>query len=130
MYKRQGLTYAGNETLPYYFAWQAPTSDIDSYNVYVDGRLAATSNIAAINLTADVFKDGKKDYTISVKSVKNGKESEATSITYSFKDDVTTTVAPTTIVAPTTTVAPTTVAPTTVAPTTVAPTTVTPTRCA
>ena len=122
-----GLTYAGNETLPYYFAWQAPTSDIDSYNVYVDGRLAATSNIAAINLTADVFKDGKKDYTISVKSVKNGKESEATSITYSFKDDVTTTVAPTTIVAPTTTVAPTTVAPTTVAPTTVAPTTVAPT---
>ena len=89
-----GLTYAGNETLPYYFAWQAPTSDIDSYNVYVDGRLVATS------------------------------------ITYSFKDDVTTTVAPTTIVAPTTTVAPTTVAPTTVAPTTVAPTTVTPTTVA
>ena len=125
-----GLTYAGNETLPYYFAWQAPTSDIESYNVYVDGRLVATSNTAAINLTADVFKDGKKDYTISVKSVKNGKESEATSITYSFKDDVTTTVAPTTIVAPTTTVAPTTVAPTTVAPTTVAPTTVTPTTVA
>ena len=101
-----GLTYAGNETLPYYFAWQAPTSDIESYNVYVDGRLVATSNTAAINLTADVFKDGKKDYTISVKSVKNGKESEATSITYSFKDDVTTTVAPTTE-------APTTMAPTT-----------------
>jgi hypothetical protein len=42
-----GLTYAGNETLPYYFAWQAPTSDIESYNVYVDGRLVATSNTAA-----------------------------------------------------------------------------------
>ena len=105
-----GLTYAGNETLPYYFAWQAPTSDIESYNVYVDGRLVATSNTAAINLTADVFKDGKKDYTISVKSVRGGRESEATSVTYSFRDEVPTTVVPTTV-------APTTAAPTTVAPT-------------
>ena len=130
MYKRQpiGLTYVGNETLPYYFIWQAPASDIDSYNVYVDGRLVATSNVPNISLPIDVFKDGKKDYTISVKSVRDGRESEATSVTYSFKDELPTTVAPTTV-APTT-VAPTTEAPTTVAPTTEAPTTVAPTTVA
>ena len=105
-----GLTYAGNETLPYYFAWQAPTSDIESYNVYVDGRLAGTSNVPNINLSIDAFKDGKKDYTISVKSVRGGRESEATSVTYSFRDEVPTTVVPTTV-------APTTAAPTTVAQT-------------
>ncbi|MFR0910625.1 MAG: glycosyl hydrolase family 18 protein [Eubacterium sp.] len=125
-----GLTYAGNETLPYYFAWQAPASDIESYNVYVDGRLVATSNIAAINLTADAFANGNGDYVVSVKSVRNGKESKATSITYAYTGgtvDKPTTVAPTTTVAATT-VAPTTVAPTTtVAATTVAPTTVAPT---
>ncbi|MFR1223526.1 glycosyl hydrolase family 18 protein [Eubacterium sp.] len=125
-----GLTYAGNETLPYYFAWQTPASDIESYNVYVDGRLVATSNIAAINLTADAFANGNGDYVVSVKSVRNGKESKATSITYAYTGgtvDKPTTVAPTTTVAATT-VAPTTVAPTTtVAATTVAPTTVAPT---
>ena len=94
-----GLTYAGNETLPYYFAWQAPTSDIESYNVYVDGRLVATSNTAAINLTADAFANGNGDYVVSVKSVRNGKESKATSITYTYTGgtvDKPTTVAPTT----------------------------------
>ena len=94
-----GLTYAGNETLPYYFAWQAPTSDIESYNVYVDGRLVATSNTAAINLTADAFANGNGDYVVSVKSVRNGKESKATSITYTYIGgtvDKPTTVAPTT----------------------------------
>ena len=128
-----GLIYAGNKTLPYYFAWQSPASDIDSYNVYVDGRLVATSNVPHINLSIDVFKDGKKDYIISVKSVRGGKESEAISVTYSFNDELLTTEVPTTV-APTTvvptTVAPTTVVPTTVAPTTVAPTTVVPTTVA
>ena len=91
-----GLTYVGNETLAYYFIWQAPASDIDSYNVYVDGRLVATSNVPNISLPIYVFKDGKKDYTISVKSVRDGRESEATSVTYSFKDELPTTEAPTT----------------------------------
>ena len=77
---------------------------------YVDGRLAGTSNVPNINLSIDAFKDGKKDYTISVKSVRGGRESEATSVTYSFRDEVPTTVVPTTV-------APTTAAPTTVAPT-------------
>ena len=131
-----GLTYAGNKDLPYYFAWQAPSSDIENYNVYVDGVFAGSSVNSSINLTADVFANGNGDYTVSVRSVKNGKMSAATQITYTFKDGTgskPTTVAPTTV-APTekaTTVVPTTQAPTTVAPTekatTVAPTTVAPT---
>ena len=140
-----GLTYAGNKDLPYYFAWQAPSSDIENYNVYVDGVFAGSSVNSSINLTADVFANGNGDYTVSVRSVKNGKMSAATQITYTFKDGTgskpttvapVTTVAPTektTTVAPVTTQAPTTVAPTekttTVAPvTTQAPTTVAPTE--
>ena len=137
-----GLTYAGNKDLPYYFAWQAPSSDIENYNVYVDGVFAGSSVNSSINLTADVFANGNGDYTVSVRSVKNGKMSAATQITYTFKDGTgskPTTQAPTTV-APTekattavpTTQAPTTVAPTekatTVVPTTVAPTTVAPTE--
>ena len=132
-----GLTYAGNKDLPYYFAWQAPSTDIESYNVYVDGVFAGSSVNSSINLTADVFANGNGDYTVSVRSVKNGKMSAATQITYTFKDGTgskPTTVAPVTTVAPTekaTTAVPTTQAPTTVAPTekatTVAPTTVAPT---
>ena len=138
-----GLTYAGNKDLPYYFAWQAPSSDIENYNVYVDGVFAGSSVNSSINLTADVFANGNGDYTVSVRSVKNGKMSAATQITYTFKDGTgskPTTVAPVTTVAPTektTTVEPvTTQAPTekattvdqptqvttTQAPTTVAPT--------
>ena len=114
-----GLTYAGNKDLPYYFAWQAPSTDIESYNVYVDGVFAGSSVNSSINLTADVFANGNGDYTVSVRSVKNGKMSAATQITYTFKDGTgskPTTVAPVTTVAPTektTTVAPvTTQAPT------------------
>ena len=106
-----GLTYAGNKDLPYYFAWQAPSSDIENYNVYVDGVFAGSSVNSSINLTADVFANGNGDYTVSVRSVKNGKMSAATQITYTFKDG--------------TGSKPTTQAPTTVAPTqasTVAPT--------
>ena len=133
-----GLTYAGNKDLPYYFAWQAPSNDIENYNVYVDGVFAGSSVNSSINLTADVFANGNGDYTVSVRSVKNGKMSAATQITYTFKDGTgskPTTVAPVITVAPTekaTTVAPTTVAPTekatTVVPTTQAPTTVAPTE--
>ena len=139
-----GLTYAGNKDLPYYFAWQAPSNDIENYNVYVDGVFAGSSVNSSINLTADVFANGNGDYTVSVRSVKNGKMSAATQITYTFKDGTgskPTTVAPVTTVAPTektTTVAPvttqaptekaTTAVPTTQTPTTQTPTTVAPTE--
>ena len=130
-----GLTYAGNKDLPYYFAWQAPSNDIENYNVYVDGVFAGSSVNNSINLTADVFANGNGDYTVSVRSVKNGKMSAATQITYTFKDGTgskPTTVAPVTTVAPTekpTTVAPvTTQAPTEKATTVDQPTQVTTTE--
>ena len=130
-----GLTYAGNKDLPYYFAWQAPSTDIENYNVYVDGVFAGSTVNSSINLTADVFANGNGDYTVSVRSVKNGKMSAATQITYTFKDGTgskPTTVAPVTTVAPTektTTVAPvTTQAPTEKATTAVPPTQVTTTQ--
>ena len=128
-----GLTYAGNKDLPYYFAWQAPSSDIENYNVYVDGVFAGSSVNSSINLTADVFANGNGDYTVSVRSVKNGKMSAATQITYTFKDGTgskPTTVAPVTTVAPTektTTVAPVTTQAPTEKATTAVPTTQTPT---
>ncbi len=85
----------------------------------MDGVFAGSSVNSSINLTADVFANGNGDYTVSVRSVKNGKMSAATQITYTFKDGTgskPTTVAPVTTVAPTekaTTVAPvTTQAPT------------------
>ena len=56
-----GLTYAGNKDLPYYFAWQTPSSDIENYNVYVDGVFAGSSVNSSINLTADVFANGNGD---------------------------------------------------------------------
>ena len=130
-----GLTYAGNKDLPYYFAWQAPSNDIENYNVYVDGVFAGSSVNNSINLTADVFANGNGDYTVSVRSVKNGKMSAATQITYTFKDGTgskPTTVAPVTTVAPTektTTVSPvTTQAPTEKATTVDQPTQVTTTE--
>ena len=124
-----GLTYAGNKDLPYYFAWQAPSNDIENYNVYVDGVFAGSSVNSSINLTADVFANGNGDYTVSVRSVKNGKMSAATQITYTFKDGTgskPTTVAPVTTVAPTektTTVAPVTTQAPTEKTTTVVPVT-------
>ena len=131
-----GLTYAGNKDLPYYFAWQAPSTDIENYNVYVDGVFAGSSVNSSINLTADVFANGNGDYTVSVRSVKNGKMSAATQITYTFKDGTgskPTTVAPVTTVAPTektTTVAPVTTQAPTEKATTAVPTTQTPTTIA
>ena len=67
--------------------------------MYVDGKLVAASGTPSINLTADAFASGNGDYTVSVKSVRNGKESKATSITYTYTGgtvDKPTTVAPTT----------------------------------
>ena len=54
----------------------------------MDGVFAGSSVNSSINLTADVFANGNGDYTVSVRSVKNGKMSAATQITYTFKDEM------------------------------------------
>ena len=138
----EGLVWAGNANLPYYFAW-AKADGIDSYNVYVDGTLVANVVDGSVNLNESVFTKGSGEYAIGIAAVKGNKTSVITSIKYTYAGSgqpVTTkapepsTAKPTDVtVAPTakpTTVAPTTVAPTTVTPTTVAPTTVAPTTVA
>jgi len=126
----EGLVWAGNKELPYYFAW-AKASDVDSYNVYVDGKCIKNVVDGAVNLDAFVFEKGSGEYTISVAAVKGNKVSVATSLKYTFSPDgqlVTTesekvTNKPTdaTTVKTTTTVMPTTIA-TTEIQTTIAPT--------
>ena len=126
----EGLVWAGNKELPYYFAW-AKASDVDSYNVYVDGKCIKNVVDGAVNLDASVFEKGSGEYTISVAAVKGNKVSVATSLKYTFSPDgqlVTTesekvTNKPTdaTTVKTTTTVMPTTIA-TTEIQTTIAPT--------
>ncbi len=121
----EGLVWAGNAQLPYYFAW-ARADGADSYNVYVNGVCVKNVVDGNVNLDYTAFTKGSGEYEIGVATVKGNKRSRITSIMYNYVDDgnhPTTTVAPTTA-APTTTVVPTTtVAPTTAAPTTVAPTT-------
>ena len=137
----EGLVWAGNANLPYYFAW-AKADGIDSYNVYVDGTLVANVVDGSVNLNESVFTKGSGEYAIGIAAVKGNKTSVITSIKYTYagsgqpattKAPEPSTAKPTDVtVAPTAkpTVAPTTVAPTTVAPTTVAPTTVAPTTVA
>ena len=109
-----GLVYAGNAALPYYFAWGA-VSDVDSYNVYVDGVYATNVGASSVNLDKAVFTKGSGEYTIGVASVKNNKISSITSIKYTYAESG----QPATTKAPEVpTVAPTTVKPTTAKPTT------------
>ena len=105
-----GLVYAGNTDLPYYFAWGA-VSDVDSYNVYVDGVYATNVGASSVNLDKAVFTKGSGEYTIGVASVKNNKISSITSIKYTYAESG----QPATTKAPEVpTVAPTTVKPTTI----------------
>ena len=109
-----GLVWSGNADLPYYFAWGA-VSDVDSYNVYVDGVYATNVGASSVNLDKAVFTKGSGEYTIGVASVKNNKISSITSIKYTYAESG----QPATTKAPEVpTVAPTTVKPTTAKPTT------------
>ena len=119
----EGLVWAGNTNLPYYFAW-APVVDVDSYNVYVDGAYVTNVSGNSVNLEKSVFTKGSGEYTVGVAAVKGNKVSNITSVKYTYTGDgaITTTKAP----EAQPTAAPTTVAPTakpTVAPTTAKPTT-------
>ena len=106
----EGLVWAGNTDLPYYFAW-AKADDIDSYNVYVDGVYATNVGASSVNLDKAVFTKGSGEYTIGVASVKNNKISSITSIKYTYAESG----QPATTKAPEVpTVAPTTVKPTTI----------------
>ena len=116
----EGLVWAGNANLPYYFAW-AKADGIDSYNVYVDGTLVANVVDGSVNLNESVFTKGSGEYAIGIAAVKGNKTSVITSIKYTYagSGQPATTKAPEPSTAKPTDV---TVAPT-AKPTTVAPTT-------
>ena len=110
----EGLVWAGNTDLPYYFAW-AKADGIDSYNVYVDGTLVANVVDGSVNLNESVFTKGSGEYAIGIAAVKGNKTSAITSIKYTYAGSG----QPATTKAPEVpTVAPTTVKPTTAKPTT------------
>ena len=75
----EGLVWAGNKELPYYFAWAA-TDGADSYNVYVDNKYVTNVEVSSVNLDKSVFEKGSGEYTISVAAVKGNKKSNSTSI--------------------------------------------------
>jgi len=79
----EGLVWAGNANLPYYFAW-AKAVDIDSYNVYVDGTLVANVVDGSVNLNESVFTKGSGEYAIGIAAVKGNKTSVITSIKYTY----------------------------------------------
>ena len=79
----EGLVWAGNANLPYYFAW-AKADGIDSYNVYVDGTLVANVVDGSVNLNESVFTKGSGEYAIGIAAVKGNKTSVITSIKYTY----------------------------------------------
>lgn len=94
-----GLTYAGNETLPYYFAWQA-VEGAEYYNLYVNGELSATGiTSAGYNVDASEFV-AAGEYTIGVTAIVGGVESEmaVTNMTVTSGTQPTTTAVETTTV--------------------------------
>lgn len=113
----EGFEYAGNELLPYHFAWQY-VEGAESYNVYINGELYANVTELCIDIVPEFFTYIGR-YQLEVSAVAGDRESAKSTLEYDLL------VMPTTTVAPTTTAEPTTAAPTTtvVPTTTVAPTT-------
>lgn len=100
----EGLQWAGNEELPYHFAWAA-TEGADFYNFYINGEKIGTTVTPAFDADAALFeKPG--DYNISVTAENIAGESEAAKIIYTVIDDTTTTVDDTTTTVDETTEAP------------------------
>lgn len=100
-----GLVYAGNDSLPYYFAWQGMENV--TFNFYVNGTCIATGLTgASYNAPSEYFAEGG-EYTIGITAVRDGVESDMLTINHTFSA-AETTEAPTTTAQPTTTEEPTT----------------------
>ncbi|EKC54523.1 hypothetical protein OBE_12043, partial [human gut metagenome] len=82
----EGLVWAGNAQLPYYFAW-ARADGADSYNVYVNGVCVKNVVDGNVNLDYTAFTKGSGEYEIGVATVKGNKRSRITSIMYNYVDD-------------------------------------------
>ena len=70
--KVPGLTYAGNETLPFYFAWQG-VAGANGYNVYLDGKLITKVDGVTYEFSKDLFAEAR-EYIIEVAAVNEAGE--------------------------------------------------------
>lgn len=77
-----GLVYAGNDNLPYYFAW-AGMENV-TFNFYVNGTLIAEGITgASYNASSEHFTKGG-EYTIGITAVKDGIESDMLTMKHTF----------------------------------------------
>ena len=78
-----GLTYAGNENLPFYFAWQG-VAGANGYNVYLDGQLITKVDGVTYEFSKDLFAEAR-EYTIAVAAVNEAGEGTKTEYKYTVK---------------------------------------------
>ena len=78
-----GLTYAGNETLPFYFAWQG-VAGANGYNVYLDGKLITKVDGVTYEFSKDLFAEAR-EYTIEVAAVNEAGEGIKTEYKYTVE---------------------------------------------
>ena len=81
--KVPGLTYAGNENLPFYFAWQG-VAGANGYNVYLDGQLITKVDGVTYEFSKDLFAEAR-EYTIAVAAVNEAGEGTKTEYKYTVK---------------------------------------------
>ena len=78
-----GLTYAGNETLPFYFAWQG-VAGANGYNVYLDGKLITKVEGVTYEFSKDLFAEAR-EYIIAVAAVNEAGEGTKTEYKYTVE---------------------------------------------
>ena len=78
-----GLMYAGNETLPFYFAWQS-VAGANGYNVYLDGKLITKVDGVTYEFSKDLFAEAR-EYIIAVAAVNEAGEGTKTEYKYTVE---------------------------------------------
>lgn len=81
-----GLTYSGNDTLPYYWAW-SPITGAEAYNVYINGSFVKSVTVASYNGEEYFATATPGTYTIEVTVVISGVESESTKTEYIVEEE-------------------------------------------
>ena len=75
--------YAGNETLPFYFAWQS-VAGANGYNVYLDGKLITKVDGVTYEFSKDLFAEAR-EYIIAVAAVNEAGEGTKTEYKYTVE---------------------------------------------
>ena len=83
-----GLTYAGNDYLPFYFAW-APVAEATAYNVYINDEYVTTVTIQNVNFDPALFSEAGT-YTISIEATDGTRVSPKASVDYVVEATATT----------------------------------------